>query len=400
MKKLTFRRMLTVVLTVVFAVSLGGTGYKLFQFWQGDQVYSEAEELADIPDFTSELAEQLTNDSEPVPQADVSAVGEGDSSASDPLGEEKAEAPVYVDPYADALKNMDFAALREVNDDVLGWIFVPDTRISYPLLQGEDNDYYLKHTWRKYRNAVGAIFLEWQCSPDLSDFNTIIYGHRISNRSMFGILLKYKDISYWKKHPRVYITDDNGSHIYDIFAAYEAELDAPAYWLNVNQQSDKQEFIDYCLAQSVIDTGIVPTTNDQIVTLSTCTGNGHSTRWVVQGVRWGAAPETVPEKQEMTEEADVVEPVAGVEETPGEIEETAQGPVLEEQEVTEEADVAGPVSGVEQTPDGTGEAVGEELPAVEAEQGEDPGAEVPGLQEEPEPDGSAEEKTPEAQIEA
>ena len=289
MKKLTRRQIISIALAGIFIISLVGMGYKLFQYWQGDQVYGEAEDLANVPDLTQisgELSEPERSENEQ----------SGSSVSSEEIPEEAA--PVYVDPYADALQNMDFAALREVNDDVLGWIVIPNTRLSYPLLQGEDNDYYLDHTWRKYWNSVGAIFMEWQCSPDLSDFNTIIYGHRVNNRSMFGTLLKYDDLSYWEAHPRVYITDDSGSHVYDIFAAYEVELNTPTYWLFVNRKSDKQAFLDYCLEQSVIDTGIVPTTKDQIVTLSTCTGSGHNTRWVVQGVKWGAPQEEVPGVEE------------------------------------------------------------------------------------------------------
>ena len=185
---------------------------------------------------------------------------------------------------------MDFTALREVNRDVQGWIMIPGTVISSPLLQGEDNQYYLKHTWKKWTSAVGAIFLEWQNSPDLSDFNTIIYGHRMNNGSMFASLKNYKKQSYWAAHPCVYITDDNGSHKYEIFAAYEVSTTGTTYQLGFSDDASKQAFIDYCLEQSVIDTGITPTVYDRVLTLSTCTGNGHATRWVVQAVLKGVAP--------------------------------------------------------------------------------------------------------------
>ena len=277
------RKLRTALIAVLALAFLGSSAmllYKALQYKEGDQDYAQAEELAGLPDLT-----ELPGLSLPEPSGSTTA-----SSATSASSEPDEVAPVYVDPYADALRNMDFSALREVSSDVLGWILVPNTRLSYPLVQGSDNSYYLNHTWRKSRNSVGAIFLECQNSRDLSDFNTIIYGHRMNNRSMFGTLHSYQDQSYWAKHPYLYITDDNGSHKYEIFAAYEVSVDGDTYRLSFSSDQSKQAFLDFCLTQSVIDTGVVPTVYDRIVTLSTCTGNGHDTRWVVQGVLKGEAP--------------------------------------------------------------------------------------------------------------
>ena len=275
--KRKIRMALIVVLALVFAGSLIGLIYRAVEYRKGEETYAEAESLVDLPDL-SELPSP-TLDPEP--------------SQSLPVQEEEQpqeETVVYVDPYADALRDMDFTALREVNPDVLGWILIPGTVVSYPLLQGDDNDYYLNHTWKGWRNVVGSIFLEWTNSADLSDFNTIVYGHRMKNGSMFASLKYYSSQSYWKQYPCVYITDDNGSHKYEIFAAYEVSTEGLTYRVGFSSDQDKQEFIDYCLAQSVISTGITPTVYDRILTLSTCTGDGHATRWVVQAVLKGVAP--------------------------------------------------------------------------------------------------------------
>ncbi|MEI3304556.1 MAG: class B sortase, partial [Dysosmobacter sp.] len=88
----------------------------------------------------------------------------------------------------------------------------------------------------------------------------------------------------------LYITDDNGSHKYEIFAAYEVSTAGTTYQIGFSGDASKQAFLDYCLGQSVIDTGITPTVHDKILTLSTCTGNGHATRWVVQARLKGVAP--------------------------------------------------------------------------------------------------------------
>jgi len=264
MKK-KIRVILLVALGCLFAVSAGMLVRELVQYREGEETYAEAEELADLPDFSGTAAP------EPEESAAVSS-----AAGSAPA--------VYVDPYAEQLRNMDFTALREVNSEILGWILIPNTVISYPMLQTGNNTYYLTHTWRKNTSVVGGIFLECQNSGDFSDFNTILYGHNMNNGSMFGTLKKYKSLSYWKAHPTIYITDQNGSRAYRVFAAYEVSTEGTTYQIGFSSDESRQKFIDYCLAQSLIDTGLSPTPADHIVTLSTCTGHGHATRWVVQAV--------------------------------------------------------------------------------------------------------------------
>lgn len=266
------RKALLIILLAVFAISLWQLVSSLLDYREGDQVNAEADALIELPDF-AELAPP-----EPTAEADA-----------DP-------AEPYIDPYADALAAMDFAALRQVNSEVLGWIIIPDTGISYPLMHHANNQYYLGHNWKGGASRVGSIFLEATNSRSLGDFNTIVYGHRMNNGSMFTPLQKFQKQDFWAAHPSVYITCDAGSLRYDIFAAYEVSTEGMTYSLGFSGDKAKQRFIDFCLEQSVIDTGIVPEVQDYILTLSTCTGHGHATRWVVQAVRRGEKPEQ-PEQQ-------------------------------------------------------------------------------------------------------
>lgn len=301
--KPNFRKALTALLAVVCALCLGRTALQLVQYRQGDETYAQAQELAGLPDLPD------------LPAADVTG-GSGETSGSagaDGTEEAPEEVPVWQDPYAQALKDMDFSALRQQNPDVLGWILIPGTRVSYPVVQGTDNSYYLDHTWRGGKNSVGAIFMDYRNSGDLSDFNTIIYGHRMNNRSMFGTLSQYKSRSYWQAHPYVYLTDDSGTHRYEIFAAGEVSVDSDVYRLGLRSDSSRQSFLDSCLALSALNTGVTPHTYDKVLTLSTCTGNGHATRWVVQAVCPGQAPET-PEipQEEPTPQPDASQPEESV----------------------------------------------------------------------------------------
>lgn len=297
-----FRKALAALLAVICALCLGRTALQLVQYRQGDETYAQAEELAGLPDLSDLPVVDFTGGSGSV----------SSSASTDGAGEAPEEVPVWQDPYAQALKDMDFSALRQQNPDVLGWILIPGTRVSYPVVQGTDNSYYLDHTWRGGKNSVGAIFMECRNSSDLSDFNTIIYGHRMNNRSMFGTLSQYKSRSYWQAHPYVYLTDDSGTHRYEIFAAGEVSVDSDVYRLGLRSDSSRQSFLDSCLALSALNTGVTPHTYDKVLTLSTCTGNGHATRWVVQAVCPGQAPET-PETPETPQEEPTPQPDASQE---------------------------------------------------------------------------------------
>lgn len=191
-------------------------------------------------------------------------------------------APVESDEHMQQLLTMDLAALREVNPDVVGWILIPDTAVNYPLVQGDDNAYYLDHAWNGAATGVGSIFLEWQNSPGLTDFNTILYGHNMINGTMFHDLREYARQDFWAEHPYVYLLSDAGVWRYEVFSSYKAPVTAITYNLDFRREQAKEVFLKLALEESVIETGISPAVTDRILTLSTCDGSGvYSHRWVV-----------------------------------------------------------------------------------------------------------------------
>ena len=253
---------------VVFLISTALLIRNVFSYGSGDDTYSDAAELA-----RSAAAAEPTETEPPTTEPPVEETVEPVLAwVPAPLAEE--------DPIMEKLKETDLDALRQVNEDVLGWIQIPGSRIDYPILQGEDNEYYLKRTWKGYRNPVGSIFLETLNSNDFTDWNTIIYGHNMSDGSMFGGLQRYKRQNYWEEHPYIYIVTDLGVLRYEVFSTYVAEVDSKTYGLSFQQNRTREEFLAMALEQSQIDTGIVPEITDQIITLSTCSG-GEATRRVV-----------------------------------------------------------------------------------------------------------------------
>ena len=201
--------------------------------------------------------------------------------APDPGAAVWVPAPVEADAHMQTLAAMDLGALQQRNGDVLGWILIPDTQVNYPFLQGEDNEFYLYHTWQKEENPAGSIFMECQNSPDMTDFNTILYGHNMNSGAMFHTVREFTDQRFWEAHPYIYLLTGQGVWRYEIFSCYKAPVDSFTYGLNIRQDKTKAYLIENALRESRIETGVEPSVTDRILTLSTCAGGGYTERWVV-----------------------------------------------------------------------------------------------------------------------
>lgn len=254
------RKLTTVLLAVVFAVSIGFVMHQFTQYDRAEESHLQAQELAVKPETTAPIQE--------IPEVTV------------PL----AAAP-QPDAAASAMLGLDIAALQAVNADVLGWIRIPDTKIDYPLMGADNNQEYLHTAWDGSYNYAGSIYLETQNSRDLMDFHSLIYGHNMANGTMFGNLILYGEQSFRDAHPYVYLNIGGEVLRYEVFAAYTADIASDTYRIGFVSSQRKQQAISYYREMSVISADREITAEDQILTLSTCTGNGdYSYRWVVQAV--------------------------------------------------------------------------------------------------------------------
>ena len=234
----------------------------------GESAYADALAIA--------LKEQpLPETAEAAPESPAATAGEAAASVW-------VRVPVEDDPAMEDLQKINLSALQAENPDVVGWIRIPDTAIDYPLMQGEDNDFYLNHTWQKDPNSVGSIFLEYQNSADLTDYNTIVYGHNMNNGSMFADLELYALQSFWQEHPYVYIVSADGVYRYEIFAFCQAKVDSLIYGMNPQRDDTKAYFLTLAAEDAPYDTQIRPALTDRILTLSTCSGANYDFRYVVQ----------------------------------------------------------------------------------------------------------------------
>ena len=181
------------------------------------------------------------------------------------------------------LKNpIDFTQLLSVNSYIVGWLRIRALDISYPVVQGKDNDYYLHRTFEKTDNFAGCLFVNSYNMGDFTDQNTIIYGHNMKNGSMFGKLKNFNDPEVFKKSRYFWIFTPDFIYQYRIFSASVVDKTGLTYQISFTDDEFDQ-FISRAYSNSVVDNqDVTVTKEDRIVTLSTCTGDD-STRFVVMG---------------------------------------------------------------------------------------------------------------------
>lgn len=182
--------------------------------------------------------------------------------------------------------SVNYEGLRQINEEIVGWIRIPDTTINYPIMQTDDNEYYLKHTFERKNNIAGSIFLDKRNTSDFSDRNTIIYGHHIKNGKMFADLRHYTDENFYQEHPIIYLnTPEEGNVEYEIFSFYLTGNYRDTYGRTYSYQfandEEYQAYLDMITAQSQYDTGVPVSIGDNILTLSTCTNRTDDERYIV-----------------------------------------------------------------------------------------------------------------------
>ena len=132
---------------------------------------------------------------------------------------------------------VDFRALKKINPDIVAWIRIPDTSIDYPVVQGNDDSYYLTHTFKKAEHVAGAIFLDSDNNADFSDDKNIIYGHNMKDGSMFRGLRNFLDDEFLKEHHILYLyLPDEGVWIFVIVKCEYTPADGDAFLLGTQEE--------------------------------------------------------------------------------------------------------------------------------------------------------------------
>ena len=124
---------------------------------------------------------------------------------------------------------VDFKYLTEVNKDVVGWIYCPDTVINYPVVYGRDNVYYLERDYRHNPDPCGTIFTDADNDIGFVDSNVIMYGHHMQDMAMFATLKYWRNQDYFDKHPIMWLLTPEQDYRVDLFSAYVTAADSESF---------------------------------------------------------------------------------------------------------------------------------------------------------------------------
>ncbi len=196
-------------------------------------------------------------------------------------GPEATQAPTPTPEVASGPIQVDFAALQARNNEVIGWIYSPNTKINYPVVKGVDNDFYLSHTFDGTANANGSIFMDANCDTDLSMHNTILYGHHMNDGSMFASLTDYRQTGYLEAHPVLYYYTPNQNYLLEVFCCFVTGPDSDVYSFNFSSNEEFERYLESWRSRSNFDTDVQVSGDDHIMTLSTCTYEYEDARYVV-----------------------------------------------------------------------------------------------------------------------
>lgn len=197
--------------------------------------------------------------------------------------QQEPEEEVNVDEYSynywaysnTTIMSVDFSNLIEVNPDTVGWIFVNNTKINYPVVQSGDNSYYLTHSFKKTYNEAGWLFADYRSNLTNLEKNTVIYGHGRLDNVMFGSL---DDVlsSSWYTNPEnqiIKLSTPSKNMLWQIVSIYT--IPSESYYLTHTFENNESynKFLNTILGRSIYNFNVGVTTEDNILTLSTCLDN-------------------------------------------------------------------------------------------------------------------------------
>lgn len=168
------------------------------------------------------------------------------------------------------LKDVDFEKLRKKNPDIIAWILVPGTDISYPIVQGKDNEYYLKHTISGNYNIAGSIFLDYEAASDFSDSNSFIYGHTMNHGTMFTNVKLFNNPAFAREHRYLYLFTPDKKYRCPIYSMYPTLADSDSYRMGRTTVANQESYLSMIKDLSTFDYGVEANAQSRIITLSTC----------------------------------------------------------------------------------------------------------------------------------
>lgn len=246
------RKIINIILVAIIIVCLSIIGYKYYNYNKDDKLNSEIQDLQPVINEASDL--------------DNNSSGEND-------GQDQSKDGDYVN-------SANEEELKSINSDYKMWIQIENTNINYPVVQGSDNDYYLKHNFRKESNISGTVFVESANDID-NDKNIILYGHNMRNGTMFNNITNYKEESFFNEDNKINIIMNNTLYEYEAFSVYVKNVSEVNLAIGF---ASEDEFINYAYNEadeSLYKKDVDFSAEDNLITLVTCSYEFTDARTIV-----------------------------------------------------------------------------------------------------------------------
>lgn len=250
------RKIINIILVAIIIVCLSIIGYKYYNYNKDDKLNSEIQDLQPVINEASDL--------------DNNSSGEND-------GQDQSKEGNYVN-------SANEEELKSINSDYKMWIQIENTNINYPVVQGSDNDYYLKHNFRKESNISGTVFVESANDID-NDKNIILYGHNMRNGTMFNNITNYKEESFFNEDNKINIIMNNTLYEYEVFSVYVKNVSEVNLAIGF---ANEDEFINYAYneaEESLYKKDVDFSAEDNLITLVTCSYEFTDARTIVVAIR-------------------------------------------------------------------------------------------------------------------
>ncbi len=251
--------------------------------------YNNKKSEENAASIKNDITEYLDNKISNIPEEPISPTTPNETPSINPGNNTNPEEPNNPDNNNNTTskdtRNPIIVALKELNDETVGWLNVPGTNIDYPVVKAKDNAYYLKHNFKKEKDYNGWVFMNYLNSAEMLDKNTIIFAHnRYYSNIMFGTLNKVAKKAWYQniKENLITYSDINKEMKWEVFAAYTVPVTDDYLVTNFSTDEEFNKFIQMIRGRSIINSDLEIKSTDKILTLSTCADI--NTRFVVHAV--------------------------------------------------------------------------------------------------------------------
>lgn len=221
------------------------------------------------------LYEAMAEEIEAAAEAAVTA-GETDADGAIKKEEVKGQTISY--------ENLDFEELRKKYPDIIGWIRSEDGVLNYPVVQRNDNVYYLDHLPDGKENAVGSVFLDCNNKNDFIESVSVVYGHHVKNGMMFGYLDNYRKQEFYEENPYLYLYTEEKNYKIELAAAYLMDGTSGAYPLYFDNEYQMKSYLEKAGENSFFYAQYEVKHDDRLIILSTCAYDFDNARLAVAGL--------------------------------------------------------------------------------------------------------------------